>query len=85
MYSKIDSDHQALDGLKIYKKLMVATEFLLSSDLEEQYVEFLKSLLGDEEWEEFTEEILETLEQYEIKDDDIREAMSKLIKVPVIC
>ncbi|TCN25507.1 hypothetical protein [Mesobacillus foraminis] len=82
MYSKTDNSHQS-GGLKNYKKLMVVTHFLLASDLEDQYVDFLKDLLNenDPEWADFTEEILEDIQLYEITDEDIKNAL----KVPCIC
>jgi hypothetical protein len=79
------SSHQANNKeLVLMRKFMIATEFILHSDLEDQYVEFLYDLLNDSNWSEFHPEIQATIEQFEITEIEITNAIKDLIKVPKI-
>jgi hypothetical protein len=79
------SSHQANNKeLVLMRKFMIAAEFILHSDLEDQYVEFLKDLLQDDIWSDFQDEILATLEEYQITEIEITNAIKDLIKIPKI-
>ncbi|WP_419955915.1 hypothetical protein ACN6MT_11240 [Neobacillus niacini] len=85
--SRLDSNHQIYtDGLKNLKRLMVVSEFIMSSDLEDQYLNFLKEIISDKEWLEYKDEILEEIEIYEITDEEITQElqMSSFIKIPLL-
>lgn len=78
------SSHQANynDGFINTKKLIMMSEFILENSFEEQYVAFLKKILQMDEWQEFQNEIKETINEYEITQDDIHQAMVNFIKIP---
>jgi hypothetical protein len=68
--------------LVLMRKLMIATEFILHSDLEDQYVEFLQDLLVENDWLDFQAEILEDIFQYQITDTEIHNNIKNLVKIP---
>jgi hypothetical protein len=83
--SRLDSNHQIYtDGLKNLKRLMVVSEFIMSSDLEDQYLNFLKEIISDTEWLEFKDEIVEEINIYELTDEEITQEMSSFVKVPLL-
>ncbi|MEH7381786.1 hypothetical protein V7138_15090 [Bacillus sp. JJ1533] len=65
-------------ALNIYKKFMIQTEFILSNNLEDKYVDFLNTLKFDSAWLEFHQEINETMQEYEITEEEIQATMKQL-------
>ncbi|MFP5111857.1 hypothetical protein ACSU64_05695 [Bacillaceae bacterium C204] len=87
--SKAENSHlMYTDGLKNLKRLMVVQHWLMSSNLEDHYVEFLQQMVSnlDSEWLDFKEEILEEIDIYEITQDEIHQEMNNFIKTkPLVC
>ncbi|TWE06426.1 hypothetical protein FB550_102448 [Neobacillus bataviensis] len=87
--SKVENNHLIYtDGLKNLKRLMVVQHWLMSSNLEDHYVEFLKEMVSnlDTEWIDFKDVILEEIELYEITQEDVQQELKSFIKVkPLVC
>lgn len=84
----LDSKQFENEPLNIYKRLMVMSEFIIASDLEDRYVSYLRKMLNESDWEEFREEILSEIELYGISEEQIHHEIEKnsFIKVPLqIC
>jgi hypothetical protein len=82
MYSKEQSIHNYSDcPLRLMRKYILTIDFVLKGNLEDHYVNFLSSLIEDEEYAEFQKEIIE---EFSISDEDIKQAADKLFKIPVI-
>ncbi|MEC1697733.1 hypothetical protein [Schinkia azotoformans] len=64
--------------LYLYKKIMILTEFLLDQNLEDEYVDYLYSIKNKSIWADFKEEINTAIAEFEITDQQINEASTKL-------
>ncbi|HHW36241.1 MAG TPA: hypothetical protein GXX18_02945 [Bacillales bacterium] len=67
-----------INEFKLYKKIMILTEFLLDKNLEDEYVDYLYSIKNKSEWADFNEEIDNAIEEFEITDQQINETSIKL-------
>ncbi|MEC1155625.1 hypothetical protein [Cytobacillus horneckiae] len=70
------------DALLNTQRMILLTDFILSSNLEEQYLQHLRGLQRNTEWQEFYPVIAESIQEYDISDEDIYQAIPALIKVP---
>ncbi|WP_080845597.1 hypothetical protein [Cytobacillus gottheilii] len=71
------------DGILNTQRMMILTEFILANDLEDLYVQHLKQLNQQAEWDHFKPVIQETIAEFEITEEEIQETMKELFKVPV--
>ncbi|MEX3710886.1 hypothetical protein ABFV99_00630 [Cytobacillus horneckiae] len=70
------------DALLNTQRMILLNDFILSKDLEDQYLQHLRALQSNNEWQEFYPVIAESIQEYDIPDEDIYQAIPTLIKVP---
>lgn len=74
------------DGILNTQRMMILTEFILANDLEDLYVQHLKQLKQQPEWNHFEPVIAETIAEFEIPEEEIRnlaDAIEKELFAPV--
>lgn len=74
-----DSNQKALH---IMQQLILKVEFILQTNQEQQYADFLKGLMYEDEFAKFQQTIEEDIIQYGITEQEIQETMKELIPLP---
>ncbi|MBD8004558.1 hypothetical protein [Bacillus norwichensis] len=73
------------NGLLNTQRMILMNDFIMESNLEDQYLHHLNTLRQQDGWAEFHPIIEETIQEYQITDYDIQHAISDFIRVPAFC
>ncbi|MGN7942010.1 hypothetical protein [Metabacillus sp. 22489] len=66
-------------ALHVMQQLILKVEFILQTNQEQQYADFLKELMYDSEFADFEQTIREDIKQFGIADQEIIDTMKELI------